>query len=356
MKPQDSLNLRADFTSLASNNTFQDCIKSVLKSEMNTYARTGENKRGMLNAIDNIAKAVSRLSHTAPNFFVSTEMSELIGFASSKLDASDKVDLTLPPTKTGWVYFEKALPMTDVRSRVILVNAILWEVQADGVIMCYCFNDAVREPDDLTLVILDDIKTQGLPREKTILPYVGRWFWVGVQTLYEDEEIGQVQKELDEKALMRLRDTTYEPNQYILTEEARTIVSDEKWEEIKAELQPPTNLKRHIHAYWLLMNQTIIKNSEERPQRPIARRLKKMGLPDYVTVIAYRRTEYDNKYVGNSEVQWSHRWVVRGHWRWQGYKTEDGKMAEKRIWISPFVKGPADKPMLINDKVYALVQ
>lgn len=41
-------------------------------------------------------------------------------------------------------------------------------------------------------------------------------------------------------------------------------------------------------------------------------------------------------------VEWSKRWLVRGHWRLQacGLRRESRRL----IWIDPFVKGPEDKP------------
>lgn len=42
-------------------------------------------------------------------------------------------------------------------------------------------------------------------------------------------------------------------------------------------------------------------------------------------------------------VDWSCRWIVHGHFRQQPYGP--GGSLRKRIWIPPYVKGPADKPL-----------
>lgn len=51
--------------------------------------------------------------------------------------------------------------------------------------------------------------------------------------------------------------------------------------------------------------------------------------------------------------EFSHRWIVRGHTRKQpfGKINEEGKRQVKNVWIAPYVKGPADKPLVIKDKV-----
>jgi hypothetical protein len=51
-------------------------------------------------------------------------------------------------------------------------------------------------------------------------------------------------------------------------------------------------------------------------------------------------------------VEWSKRWVVRGHWRWQSYGP--GRTERRRIWISPFIKGPDGAPLVVSEKVYDL--
>ena len=50
------------------------------------------------------------------------------------------------------------------------------------------------------------------------------------------------------------------------------------------------------------------------------------------------------------------RWIVRGFWRWQPYKEENGEWARKRIWIDPYIKGPAGAPLKITKKVNAVVR
>jgi hypothetical protein len=48
--------------------------------------------------------------------------------------------------------------------------------------------------------------------------------------------------------------------------------------------------------------------------------------------------------------QWSHRWLVDGHWRLQpcGPQHKDRRLT----WINPFVKGPDDKPFKAKQTIY----
>jgi hypothetical protein len=82
--------------------------------------------------------------------------------------------------------------------------------------------------------------------------------------------------------------------------------------------------------------------------------MEKAKLPSEYVVVQLRKTEYKSgeKSDDGRFIDWSHRWVVGGHWRWQPYKDN----TKKRIWIAPYVKGPDDKPLVMKDKVYVLAR
>lgn len=52
------------------------------------------------------------------------------------------------------------------------------------------------------------------------------------------------------------------------------------------------------------------------------------------------------------QIDWSHRWIVRGHWRKirGAGKDANGTMVFGKTWIRAFEKGPEDKP-LVSDKI-----
>ena len=49
-------------------------------------------------------------------------------------------------------------------------------------------------------------------------------------------------------------------------------------------------------------------------------------------------------------VEWSHRWMVRGHWRDQ--PCGPGRASRRLTWIDPYIKGPADKPLDIRPTIW----
>lgn len=71
-----------------------------------------------------------------------------------------------------------------------------------------------------------------------------------------------------------------------------------------------------------------------------------------VKVVQLRRSETESRPTSAEaeSVEWSCRWIVNGHWRNQPYA--DGP---KLIYIMPFVKGPADKPLRVpSHTVYSV--
>ena len=59
----------------------------------------------------------------------------------------------------------------------------------------------------------------------------------------------------------------------------------------------------------------------------------------------HRRKETEHhKRDGAEQVEWSCRWIVRGHWRQQWYPAQQRYV---RIWIMLHVKGPEDKPIKV---------
>jgi hypothetical protein len=82
----------------------------------------------------------------------------------------------------------------------------------------------------------------------------------------------------------------------------------------------------------------------ERHRRKQLAREANAPLPSDVKVIELRRAESMARAPdGSGEVvDWSCRWVVDGHWRNQPYKDE-----HKLVYIMPYVKGPADKPLKV---------
>lgn len=91
------------------------------------------------------------------------------------------------------------------------------------------------------------------------------------------------------------------------------------------------------------MELEVVQRESAKLPRQAVRSAMRAGTPLPKVIVVRLRRVYQEKGTGESDVQWQHRWMVRGHWRRQWYgKTREHKM----IYIAPFIKGPEGKPFL----------
>jgi hypothetical protein len=115
----------------------------------------------------------------------------------------------------------------------------------------------------------------------------------------------------------------------------------------------PNVTLRFIQTMWRLMQQNIVTHERARPDRAARRRAEKRGMADrMVTVIRLRRPKKapadDHE---PAAVNWTHRWITRGHWRNHYFASlgpKEDPTSHRRIWISDFVKGPEDLPLVVK--------
>lgn len=90
-----------------------------------------------------------------------------------------------------------------------------------------------------------------------------------------------------------------------------------------------------------------VQHIERHARKRAERSLKK---PPNLRLVQLRRTEYSRPEPAEGEKhrEYSIRWTVDGHWRNQ--KVGVGRKETKLTWVMPYVKGPADKPLVISPK------
>jgi len=278
-------------------------------------------------------------------FHVTPEMTQMVLFAASQLDELDRIDVSVVPTRSGLVRFEGGLPFRDVRGRMMRLSWMSWSAamfttktvgrhdvgEPEEALLVGMFNDHYEEPDEIHEITMSDPHYDDANHRSVF----GRWGFMGVEPVYSGQRLGP----------------------------AMAMPGQRKTAEIMADGDAPsefTNAIRLVHAFWLLVGQTVSTATEAPLDRATRKRAGRAGLPPRVTVISLRNTE-TKRAEGESLVEWNHRWMVRGFWRWQvcgpnhplAQEIEPGKW-RARIWVAPFVKGPADKPLVVSEKVYAV--
>lgn len=113
-------------------------------------------------------------------------------------------------------------------------------------------------------------------------------------------------------------------------------------------------LFQQVQTFFRLTQQTITTQQQIPLGRATRRRAQRAKQPEKkVTVIRLRRPKHATEHEGEP-VAWTHRWVVRGHWRNQWFPSTK---THRQIWIHDFIKGPDDKPLRITERrAFELVQ
>lgn len=114
---------------------------------------------------------------------------------------------------------------------------------------------------------------------------------------------------------------------------------------------------RLISTLWLLVQQKVAVQRVAGADRAANRRWSRDHdrPPPEVTVVELRRPIETRPHEDSSvvPVEWSHRWIVDGHWRNQ-YHPSTGERVP--TWIAPHIKGPEDKPLVVKRKINAWVR
>lgn len=101
-----------------------------------------------------------------------------------------------------------------------------------------------------------------------------------------------------------------------------------------------------------LMQQKIAVQHRHRPDRATRREGQRHGFdaPGYereIMVVRLRREREESHDPPEGEANYSHRFIVGGHWRNQWYPS--GQI-HRQIWIGDYVKGPEDKPLVVKPR------
>jgi len=100
-------------------------------------------------------------------------------------------------------------------------------------------------------------------------------------------------------------------------------------------------------ATFRLMQQQISVHHTERPDKGQRREATRRGFPERETLVVRLRREKGEHETSGDDANYSHRFIVSGHWRNAYYPSING---HRQIWISPYVKGPAHLPLRVKPR------
>lgn len=308
--------------------TAPDRMNNIPPGQMLRVTReTARVKRSdVVERMNEVAMGVSGVQVAYP-YHVSSDMATLVQWAASQLEGTDHFDRHLAPTGAGFARLDGGLRLKDVHGDTQVIHWLLWQPGQDATgepcVAVWLFNDW-NEPDDISQQIKPILTQADIQR-------FGRWSFIGMEICYQDQRMGPME--------VRVSDA--------LRAEYEAAGQD------LADTAASTSIIRLVHAFWLLLNQTVTAVAAQPLPSSHAKRARRASLQPEVTVVKLRRVVYpESEGHEPGSVNWTKRWIVRGHWRWQ--PCGPGRSQRRRIWVNPFVKGPEDAPLSADTRVYGL--
>lgn len=277
----------------------------------------------------------------AETYYVSPDMMRLAVGASESLPHDATVEKQSPLSPQGFLWLPEPLRVIDVRGRVLAVNAILWSVIGDGA-MVWLFADKY-DPINAAWGRVNGYGDQAdLPR---LTPWHGfslRW---GEPLPMSLQLRGQ--KPIPPEVPVQVREDGDGNVAWLIGDDGMSA------EDMEPEYRPATEAQ-FLTVVWRLMRQTIVDLRDEQVDKRTRRLAEKHLRGDrHVTVIALRHKE--SRREGDREWSLDHRILVRGFWRRQWYGSGDARWQDW-VFIHPHIRGPEGTPLVITQKVNALIQ
>ena len=343
MRPAQVLDLQALMIAELSQTKPQVYLRNVVESMYTEAVTHGKDSTSAIADAPPLAPQqgeaivgnVQALLKGAHCYHVQAEMTDLIHAASLGLSDDTPWRRELLPTEVGFAYFDKPLETQDVRGRIMKTHVLVWGpvmTDAGPATAVYAAND-MNDPDQ---IVQDQMRVNGYTVEE--LRQCGRFQVFHMMFMQGEQAIGPPKVDVSEEKVQRM-----------LAEGDIAFSAD--------------NGLRLFVAYLRMLSQTLVKMRPAELDRAAVKRARRRKLPGLVTTVTLRRVRYEGDGDQHGEVEWSHRWLVRGHWRRQ-HCGENHPHAEPDgeggwvaiIWINPYIKGPEDKPLHVTNKVYDLAR
>lgn len=270
------------------------------------HPRAGE--LGVEITLDILAAAVTQrevdMLSKAEAFWWSHDTATAALSASQSIPGATVAAEVVLPSRAGWWWFDRPVGV-DLTGAGHGLTALLWESGDEGMFFSAYSLDENDGPS-----------------------FALGWSW-GVGHSWEDLQ-GLV---ANGKASVMYRSQVAQENAHqIIAQISRLFLAGCAWLQQKVVIETSGNIERHRRKQLVREGVELVRSD--------------------VRVIQLRRRDYSGvthqpPEGERSNAEYSCRWVVSGHWRNQFYASTNER---KLIYIMPFVKGPADKPMKTDER------
>jgi len=295
---------------------------------------------------DQTATLADRLAlgmRVSENYHVSREICEFISMAAENLPRDEDFQRWDLPAEHGFLYLEKPLRALDVHNKGVSTRVLVWNVQ-DGETVRTDFLGQIHKERKLGVNV--SLYFMNHSREDVDdYAYLDDQMRRAMIERFGAKRAGEMMR--DTAMSMRLWGTTFmsfgEPSQGMLVEtgEGYLSVSDLGF----------LSIENFLLTFWKFSKTELpmLHFEQVSPPKSEARFMRRMEIQHGTTTVITLRRRTPSAKTGEMHMDFSHRFMVRGHWakRRCGVKHQDVRY----VYIQPYIKGPEDKPLRANHEI-----
>jgi hypothetical protein len=282
-----------------------------------------------------LAESLAEALNVASTFWVDEHSTGMIGTAAETVPYHPQLSIHDLPAEAGWVVFEHPFEIIDMHDKLMRIGALLWWKSsmvvhdAEGttvhvpLVNMLWWSDPLDRKDAYSS---DHIEKWGedLLRSVTSGWVPSAWFFMPL----DGEQAGELAAiEGVDSAVLSLQH------------------GEDGWKE--------ADCHRLSLAFWIFTTQ-VLHVTSHRPYRALQKRALKFGrIAEDIRVVTLRRKQYhSDEDPIETDVLWTHRWTVKGHWR--RIHTNDGHT--RLTYVRPHIKGPDHLPLILKDSIFKVTR
>lgn len=321
------------------------------------------------------AEATPQALAEAPTYYVTADMCTLIEVAAEAFDDFDLMPRL--PAAAGFVVLARPvyLPMPGGTSQP--VRAFAWNTWGDiatsmgtpgmvGEVWTFASRRDDAEFKVVAEAAADWPSKKAWATDPDLLPCFADWLVTGIPVGPLSETVAEGNARAEAHQWLRQRGARYQ--QSPPTPEVWQGLVSAAQARYDQRLAAATKTERtdrygywqpYLAAFVLLLTQQITATAAEPVSADEARLASKVGprRPSTVTVVDIRSTGHTSgdtpdESTGHRRAPLDHRHLVGAHWKWQPYGPN--RSLRRRILITPYVRGPEDKPLVVRPRVTRL--
>lgn len=282
-------------------------------------------------------------------YWVSADMMALAVAATEAMPDDAAIDRHLLPSDIGWLLLADPITVLDVRGKVLRFNAVSWAAKSEDSFAIVWWTNKHDPVDSVNITMRKRLTDRQYARLPTYQP-------VHIGSVVYNRPLPQ--------SITFGKNRVIPPDQEVSVTQgpdgSLTWVFPEGMDgEDLVPRKTPDPALQTLTVIWRLMRQTVVdlRESDEKIPRNLRRMIAKQNTSDRVSVITLRK-HVRGRDQGRT-VEWSHRFLRRGHWRHQWYGSNaKGNRRQEWVWVHPAIVNAAheDLPFLVRDHVSALIR